>query len=139
MVAAGGGYGRKVIRLAGLPGGEILQDFEGADSYRLAFSPDSRYLSSGRIVWDTGLGEEHLALDQGKENVYAVAFSPDGTILAVGNKEGHVILYDARTGERLVTLKGHTDRISDVAFTPDSRVLFSSSIDGTVRRWAVAQ
>lgn len=138
MVAAGGGYSRLVVRLAGLPDGGIQREFEGADSKRLAFSPDSKYLSSGRVVWDTSTGEEALALDQKKQNAYAVAFSPDGSILAVGNGDDEVVLYDAKTGARLVTLEGHTDRISDVAFTPDGRILFSSSTDGTVRSWAVA-
>jgi len=138
MVAAGGGYGGLVVRLAGLPGGDILRDFEGADANRLAFSPDSQSLSSGRVVWDTATGKERLVLDQKKQDVYAVAFSPDGSILAIGNGNNEVVLYDAGNGERLATLKGHTDRISDAAFTPDGRVLFTSSIDGTVRLWAVA-
>jgi WD40 repeat protein len=138
MVAAGGGYGRKAVRLAGLPGGETLYEFEDADSYRLAFSPDGRLLSSGRMVWDTATGEAVLDLNLKRFSATAVAFSPDGAVLAVGQADGRVVLFDAADGGLLASLTGHNGRVSDVAFTPDGRVLFSSSVDGTVRLWAAA-
>jgi WD40 repeat protein len=79
-----------------------------------------------------------FALDKVGGHVGAVAFSPDGTLLAVGNSAGEVRLYDAANGALLATLTGHTDSVTGAAFAPDGRALLTSSIDGTVRVWAVA-
>ena len=42
--------------------------------------------------------------------VYAVAFSPDGRLLATGSDDGTARLWDPATGEHLRTLTGHTGR-----------------------------
>lgn len=51
-----------------------------------------------------------------------VAYSPDGTRLAVAGSIG-VWLYDAESGEKVNLLPGHTGRITSVAFSPDGRML----------------
>ena len=63
-----------------------------------------------------------------------VAYSPDGTKLAVASSIG-VWIYDAQTGEELDLLSGHTFWVSSVAFSPDGTTLASGSRDETIRLW----
>jgi WD40 repeat protein len=74
--------------------------------------------------------------------VYAVAFSPDGHLLASGLEDAGTQLWDAATGERLRTLHPDTTfwtemtgPVHAVAFSPDGRLLASAGEDKTVRLW----
>jgi len=70
--------------------------------------------------------------------VEAVAFSPDGTVLASGCDDETVKLWDVATGDILRTLTGHSDWVRSVAFSPDGALLASASDDETVNLWDVA-
>jgi WD40 repeat protein len=79
-----------------------------------------------------------VSLWASKCGVVAVAFSPDGKILATGCLDGVVILWDVATGRVRAAFDKHSDIITGVAFSLDSKTLASSSCDGTVRLWGVA-
>ncbi|MGQ0775313.1 MAG: trypsin-like peptidase domain-containing protein, partial [Pseudonocardiales bacterium] len=65
---------------------------------------------------------------------YSVAFSPDGTLLAVSR--GHSVeIVELTSGTTLRVLTGHTNRVSGVAFSPDGALLASASWDNSVRLW----
>jgi WD40 repeat protein len=63
----------------------------------------------------------------------AVAYSPDGTALAVGGSS--VQLRDAATGKLIATLTGPAGHVYSVAFSPSGDRLAASSYDGTVFMW----
>jgi hypothetical protein len=67
--------------------------------------------------------------------VRAVAFSPDGALLASASHDGTVRLWNPRSGQHQASLTGHTDWVNAVAFSPDGALLASASADRTVRLW----
>lgn len=69
--------------------------------------------------------------------VRAVAFNPDGTVLATAGSDQVVKLWDPVRMALLRTLSGHTDLIESVRFSPDGRTLASASPDHTLRLWDV--
>ncbi len=69
------------------------------------------------------------------DNVWSVAFSPNGNMLASGSWDQTVRLWDVNTGRLLHTLTEHTDTVMSVVFSPDDRTLVSASWDGTIRLW----
>ena len=105
----------------------------------IAYSPDSSRLavasSIGVLIHDARTGEELKRLKGHRAEVYSVAFSPDGSILASGAGDDTVRLWDAVTGKHKRTLKGHS--AYSVAFSPDGSTLASGSADQTSRLWAV--
>jgi WD40 repeat protein/Flp pilus assembly protein TadD len=67
-----------------------------------------------------------------------VDFSPDGTLLAVGTKDGIIKLWEVADGSEIRTFAGHSGQIKSVAFSPDGTLLASGSADKTVKLWKVS-
>ena len=70
-------------------------------------------------------------------SILAIAFRPNGTLLAMGDTEGNIRLWNVETGEQMATWQGHEDWVRSVAFSPDGQLLASGSEDKTIRLWDV--
>jgi WD40 repeat protein/energy-coupling factor transporter ATP-binding protein EcfA2 len=71
---------------------------------------------------------------------FAVALSPDGTLLAAGGTGRTLDLWRLDPSGRPVhqaVLRGFTSTVYAAAFSPDGHVLAAADADGTVRRWDV--
>ncbi len=122
----------------------------------VAFSPDGKLLASadsdGTVkLWNTATRQPSgAALKAGtlqagtgpKSGVLAVAFSPDGTLLASADSDGTVRLWNTATrqeaGTPITANAGTGGGVSGVAFSPDGTLLASAGEDGTVRLWNTA-
>lgn len=71
---------------------------------------------------------------------YAIdlAWSPDGTILAVASAAGGITLYDAATGAVRHTLTGHENGANCLGWAPAGALLATGGQDGCVRFWEAA-
>src|SRR5437764_2127129 len=72
------------------------------------------------------------------DDALAVAYSPDGSLLAAGCADGTVRFCDPATGRPVAKLTGHADAVAAVAFSRDGARLASASYDKTIRVWDVA-
>jgi WD40 repeat protein len=113
----------------------------------VAFSPDNRTLASAS--WDNTFKLWDLQARRGDsltekrsvscpERVSSVEFSPDGTLLAVGQVNG-IALYDPASGNEVHPFKRTPAPVPSLAFSPDSRHLISAGAsDPAVKVWDVA-
>jgi WD40 repeat protein len=90
-------------------------------------------------LWEVLTARPRATLPGHQHSVAAVAFSPDGTLLASGSWDETVRLWDLRSGKVKAILRGHTEFVSAVAFSPDGKLLASGSWDYTIKLWDVAR
>ena len=69
--------------------------------------------------------------------VRAVAFSPDGEILASGGDDHQIKLWDVASGAERFSVTAHARPISGLAFSPETGELASVCLDGSLRIWEI--
>ncbi len=71
---------------------------------------------------------EHMA-----SPIHAIAFSPDGALIACGGESGEVRVFKTENGQRLAQIKGDRGPVFALAFTADGKQLAVSGYDGRIR------
>ena len=122
-------------------------DKRGYD-HSLALSPDGTRIASGNrdgitLLWDMSTGELIMELDPMEivdtyaayisdqvspptsKWLTAIAYSPDGRIVAVGHTTGYIFLWDANSGELIRTIEPEIDfsAVRSLAFSADGQYL----------------
>ncbi|MEV4383089.1 hypothetical protein [Streptosporangium sp. NPDC049644] len=118
--------------------GELICD--PLPSGPIAFHPVSHLLATNEHgalrLWDPFTGERVGVPLTGDVDACAIAFHPDGEMVATGHYDGTLRLWDMATGGLLgAPLAGHYGGIEALAFHPDGNLLASSGADWTARLW----
>jgi WD40 repeat protein len=133
-----------------IPEGSTVASYPSAQGLRgvsdsFAATPDLSLAAYGLVhgslrVIDLRDGKELWTAVATKQITSALAFSPDGKILASsgGLVESNILLWDVATGKEIGRLEGHGSLVSSLVFWPDGKKLASSSGDQTIRIWDVA-
>ncbi|NUP43000.1 MAG: hypothetical protein HOY76_39780, partial [Streptomyces sp.] len=118
----------------------------GLASVHLAVRPDGGLLvGDGRVAGLPSAKVTSRDLVQG-EQVGAMGFSADGSLLAAGDQMGRVALWDGRASRRAGVLRNvfpaplgdRPEAVNALAFSPDRRTLAVGGDAGSVQLWDVA-
>ncbi len=132
-----------------LPDGAIARLGKGEITGNIVFSPDgNRFAIAGSVgiwIYDVRPGtlKEINLLTGHTRQVTAIAFSPDGNMLASGSKDETIRLWDVLTGEQKTKFTGQERTITAIAFSPDGKTLATgngllgdaSDIEIQIRLW----
>lgn len=112
-------------------GGIYAIEFKPKQSNILAFAGSQGIINFGDIRTKQSL--KQLKAQVG--NIYALKYSPDGTILASGGDT--IRLWNSLTFEPITTLNGHINDINTLNFNTNGEILASASGDGTIKLWNI--
>jgi WD40 repeat protein len=84
-----------------------------------------------------GRAKNDRATWRGSAPVNAVAWSPDGTLVASAGQDGSILLRDGVSGKQIAVLAAHAGGVNAVAFSQRGEWLASAGADATVKLWAV--
>jgi serine/threonine protein kinase/WD40 repeat protein len=108
---------------------------------RLRFHPSGKYLAvTSRAhqdveVWDLTAGKIIHRLTDGPYRGASLAWSPDGSLLAIGSTDLSIYVCTCPGGKVQGVLRGHEHVIIGIEFHPSGRLLASTSHDDTTRLW----
>jgi len=130
--------------------------------YSIAFSADGRKIVAGeydgdillldaseskiimKILGYHHLKRRHLDIDidvdpfSHVDGVRAVAFSPDGTQIVSGGKDGTVRLWNSETGELIQILYKHSNEVASVAFSSNGEMIASGGYDNAIHIYDIS-
>jgi len=142
--------GRQLAAMAA--SGQVLvwQTSESAPALRLGsssnhweglfFMPGGRELVAlhtreGMLEWFvTNTGESTRRMATGEGDVTAVALSPDGAYVLIGETAARLRLVELATGH-VELLEGDTGSVLSVAWSPDGQTLAAGTFEGFVKLW----
>lgn len=125
--------GDRMLRLFELPSGRKKVEIGplAERTFFVRFSRDGKTLATageGVEVWDATSGRPIRRVPV-RGHTFALAISPDGSRIAVGDSESEVVVWHGDTEKRLP----HIGEAQDLAFSADGALLASAGSDGLIR------
>src|SRR5262245_30635661 len=71
--------------------------------------------------------------------VFALAFTPDGSHVLSGGWDGQLCQWDVETGQPVVAISTGAKPVSACAVSPDGRQWLSGSLEGVLAFWDAAE
>jgi eukaryotic-like serine/threonine-protein kinase len=105
------------------------------------FHPDSHWLAVGYYrsnlvsIYNADDGGHVADLPMGASGGTAVAWHPDGNLLATGASDGRIQIWDVKAQRKIAVLEGHVQQVTSLIFHSGGDLLTSTSWDGVVRLW----
>jgi WD40 repeat protein len=131
----GNTYEARVADLqTGPPAVRALQ--HGDEVVRLAWSPLAPLLACAATrsvwLWDASTGERLQQLKGFQKTIDALAFSPDGSLLAAGSRDERARLWEVASGREKARLDSACGKVNALAFAPDGRTFAAACSRGIV-------
>lgn len=111
----------------------------------LAYRPDGTMIATAAFetsdnlrLWDPSTGRLLASLPGHTAFVRALAFHPEGRLLASAGTDRAIRIWDVEARSLVQTLTDPTDTIRALAFSPDGRRMVSVGNDSRLRLWDVA-
>ena len=110
----------------------------------VAFSVDGKHVAaeSGRrklVVWNREDGKQVLEVDLGGDRSFSrLAFSPDGSMLAVLDRSEEISLIEVPSGKPIAFSASHQATVNCMAWSRSGEWLASGSKDGAITFWTRA-
>lgn len=111
-------------------------------AHSVAFSSDSISLATGGadsnvLVWNLSALPPTLDynVSQANNTIYTLAFSPNGSFLALGTGNNTVRILTTVDYSSAANLTGHSFAVRSVAYSPDGLTLLSGSADDKIFVW----
>ncbi|EJD38245.1 WD40 repeat-like protein [Auricularia subglabra TFB-10046 SS5] len=132
----------------------VVKDAQKVLSVKTEFTATSVAAAAGGVVavggednkvrlydWAQGaLKPRSTTLEGNRGAVSALAFTPDGALLAAGDSTGKIVVYDVASGKPTISRwTFHSARVASLEFRKDGKALVSGSLDTHVYVWSVPQ
>jgi polar amino acid transport system permease protein len=146
-----------VVQVWDVERGSQVRSFDAieGESQAVALSADGRLVAAGNgadaLVWDVDSGELVQSLEGrwedpeeqadwlGHEDVVtALAFSPDGELLASGSADTTILFWELETGDPAWSSEGHWAAVTTLTFDPSGDFVLTGGRDNKVRNIRVA-
>lgn len=111
---------------------------ENASVKTLSVSSDGKFLAGGTddgqiLIWDNKANQFSIIRIPDNISVFASAFSPNTTMLAVGDAKGNIYFYNPYSKKLLRSLQAHNGRrVTDIRFNSTGELVASTSFNGSI-------
>jgi len=105
-----------------------------------AFSPNGREVAFASpthiMIWDMAAHQARPFVPIA-HSALALAFSPNGSLLAAAHNNGSLTLWERASGRMITNTNAHPHLAFEIGFSPDGRLLCSGGSDATGKVWDV--